>query len=154
MKSLSIYTALIIFLLISKMSFASSILGSYTPSIQYFKVTSPTTVLTFFPTYSTNFLTDDGASCGIQCTAFDMLTTPDSAKGGQMTIEISSNNNTPACYTNFVLPLTVDTQGNIETNNTSYQIKMPSLCKMTPNTFTATVAGDPDSTNGYTISIQ
>ncbi len=136
------------------MSFAHSILGSYTPSVQYFKTTTPASI-SAYPSSSTNFESYNYSWCGgIHCVAFNVMTTPDSAKGGQVTLFVMYLNSSQPCYTNFVLPLALDTLGNIETNNTSYPVNIPSCNGSQPISLTATVTGDPDSASGYTITIQ
>lgn len=156
MKNISICTTLIVFLLIPKIIFASTILGSYTPTIQYFKINYQPSSL-FFTAPSDgilNFMIIGWTYSNQDSVSFDLFTTPDSSKSGQITITIMTSKH--LCSANLVLPLNVDNKGNIETNDTSYPLKLTDCNNNSNKTInlTGTVTGDPDSTNGYTITIQ
>lgn len=150
MKILSKYIALIGFLLVTQMCFGSSILGSFAPTYQYFKVIYSNSIENITLNASSKFMQSGNASCGSGCSATDIITTPKSSKGGSLTIYISTSVN--ICQTQLVLPLTIDANGNVETNDTSYQAPLNSSC--TPSSFTATVSGDPESPSGYLITIK
>lgn len=150
MNTLSKCTALIALLLVTQMSFASSILGSFVPTYQYFKVTYPNSVAGISPSISKNFFLAGDASCGAECSSFVINTSPDSSKSGKITILIQMNG-LGNLSGNLVLPLTVDTKGNVETPNTSYKVQ---INLSSASSLTATVTGNPESTSGYTILIQ
>lgn len=153
MKTVSKCTALIALLLITNICFANSILGSYTPTYQYFKLTYPSDVTksTGFILYITsdNFLANMNR-LGQMCSYVALSTTPTSSEGGTVTFQLAVGG-TGTCTANLVLPLKLDEEGNIETNNTSYTLNV-SGCNV--STLTATVTGNPDSSSGYKITIK
>src|SRR4051812_43828174 len=93
MKILIKFTSLIAILFFAQLSFANSILGSYTPTYQYFKITHPPSVTLYNVGPNSNFIMNGLSSCSHNCMIFSLATTPDSEQGGTMNISVSVNSN-------------------------------------------------------------
>lgn len=150
MKSFIKFTTFIVLIFLTQLSFANSILGSYTPTYQDFKFTYPTSVSNVIAIPNSNFLIFGNSVCGNQKLCILLATTPDSEQGGTITITVSVGTTYPTCNGSFTMPLTIDAKGNIETSNTSYPINING-CNV--STLTGTVTGNPDSTSSYKITI-